>query len=88
MRGVELQDIEIESVPAAKRPHILFADAHHYGIDRHHAIGAESGYVFISMAADYTANQHSGLVALRYRWRTVRLHWPGATPMDRRRLAE
>ena len=88
MRGVELQDIEIESVPAAKRPPILFADARHCGIDRHHAIGAESGYVFISMAADYAANQHSGLVALRYRWRTVRLHCPGAIPMDRRGLVE
>ena len=88
MRGVGLQDIEIESVPAAKRPPILFGDARYCGIDRHHAIGAESGYVFISMAADYTADQHSGLVALRYRWRTVRLHWPGAPPMDRRRLAE
>ncbi len=88
MRGVELQDIEIESVPAAKRPPILFADERHCGIDRHHAIGAESRYVLISMAADYAANQHSGLVALRYRWRAVRLHWPGATPIDCRRLAE
>ncbi len=88
MRGVELQDIEIESVRAAKRPPILFADARPCGIDRHHAIGAASGSVFVSMAADNTADQHSGLVALRYRWRTVRLRWPGAPPMDRRRIAE
>ncbi|MDE0261284.1 MAG: hypothetical protein OXJ37_02620 [Bryobacterales bacterium] len=46
------------------------------------------GYVFVPVATDYTADQHAGLVSLRYWYETVPWRWPDGTSMDRRRLGE